>query len=64
MTKWQDVPVEVVEEAEEVKPEFEEALLFMPAERAEDFRGVVHVSVVSYPDKQGALHQYGTYAGR
>lgn len=42
-------PVEVVEEAEEVKSELEEALLFVSAERAEDLRRVVHVPVIPYP---------------
>lgn len=44
-------PVEVVEEAEKVKAQLEETLLFVPAECAEDLRRVVHVSVVSYPGR-------------
>lgn len=49
-------PVEVVEEAEKVKSELEEALLFVPAERAEDLRGVVHVPVVSYPTRLKSVY--------
>ena len=43
-----NAPIEIVEEAEEVKSELEEALLFMSSERAEDLCRVVHVPVVPY----------------
>ena len=45
-----DAPVQVVEEAEEVKSELEEALLFMASKRTEDLRRVVHVPIVPYSD--------------
>ena len=45
-----NAPVEVVEEAEEVKSELEEALLFVSSKRTEDLCRVVHVPVVPYPD--------------
>ena len=45
-----NAPVEVVEEAEEVKSELEEALLFMSSKRPEDLCRVVHVPVVPHSD--------------
>ena len=49
-TKSRHAPVEVVEEAEEVKSELEEALLFMSSKRPEDLCRVVHVPVVPHSD--------------
>jgi len=43
LDKRQNHPVEVVEEAEQVEAQLEEALSFVPAQRAEDLRRIVHV---------------------
>ena len=40
-------PIEVIEEAKEVKPEFDEALFLVVRQRAEDFGSVVHVILTS-----------------
>lgn len=43
------VPVEIIEEREQVEAELDEAFFFMPGERAEYLRCIVHVVFVSYP---------------
>lgn len=43
------IPVEIIEEREQVKAKLDEAFFFMPGERAEDLRCIVHVVLVSYP---------------
>lgn len=41
-------PVEIIEEREQVKAELNETFFFMPGERAEYLRCIVHVVLVSY----------------
>ena len=43
------VPVEIIEERQQVKAELNETFFFMPGECAEYLRCIVHVVLVSYP---------------
>lgn len=47
-----NIPIEIIEEREEVKAELNETFFFMPGECAEYLRCIVHVVLVSYPGKR------------
>ena len=53
-----NIPVEVVEERQEVEAEFQEALLFVAHERPEDFGCVEQVVIV---DDSARVRERGTY---
>lgn len=44
-----NVPVEIVEERQQVEPELDETLLLVPGQRPEDFRCVIHVVFIADP---------------
>ena len=46
-----DIPIEIVEEAEEVEAELDEGLFLVVWEGAEYFCGIVHVVSAAYPER-------------
>ena len=53
-----DVPVEIVEEAQQIEPELDETLLFVPRQCPENFCCIVHVVFIPNPVEMKRSHSW------